>query len=115
MASFFFHIFALIKHAYASKTEIGKIRTSPKMAPMMVIAACMPDELNYEYRSQDGKYYGSLSYALSLEIQNSASHNYSVLRTKLRKHIAELNPRRIAQTPLLQTSDEKREFRIGIQ
>lgn len=95
---------------------IDEIRSSPKMAPLMVIAACMPDELNYEYRSPGtGRYYGSLTYALSLAIQNSVPLNCQTLHTKLRKEIAELNPRRIAQKPLLQTSDEKKEFRIGIR
>lgn len=93
-----------------------KPRTLPGAASLTVIAACMPDQLNYEYRAEpDGSYYGSLSYALCDVLINGIPMPFTAFRSALEQRITELRPPRgKIQTPLLQTSDEKKAFRIGL-
>lgn len=92
-----------------------EIHSKPGMAPMTVIAACMPDQLNYEYRSPEGDYYGSLTYALCEIMSKNEWVSFAQLYDKLKSRVAELKPRRgKTQVPLLKTNDERRTFRIGI-
>lgn len=92
-----------------------KIHTKPGLAPMTVIAACMPDQLNYEYRSPERDYYGSLTYALCEIMDKNEWVSFAQLYDKLKSRVAELKPRRgKTQVPLLKTNDERRVFRIGI-
>lgn len=35
------------------------------MSPLTVVSACRADQNNYEYRAEDGKWYGTLTYAIS--------------------------------------------------
>lgn len=94
---------------------LKEIHSAPGMAPMTVIAACMPDQLNYEHRTPDGTYYGSLTYALCEIMRKYESISFPLLSEMLKKRISELKPRRgKVQIPLLKTDDEKRIFRIGI-
>lgn len=98
------------------KPFIGQITAAPNMATLTVIAACQPDELNYEYRCpSSGSYYGSLTFALCRLWQAEKPSSVDALRTALGEQMIKLKPRRgKIQTPLLQTSDEKRVFRIGL-
>lgn len=92
-----------------------EIHSKPGMATMTVIAACMPDQLNYEYRSPEGDYYGSLTYALCEIMGKNEWVSFAQLYDKLKSRVAELKPRRgKTQVPLLKTNDERRTFRIGI-
>lgn len=92
-----------------------EIHSKPGMAPLTVIAACMPDQLNYEYRSPEGDYYGSLTYALCEIMGKNEWVSFAQLYDKLKSRVAELKPRRgKTQVPLLKTNDERRTFRIGI-
>lgn len=100
-------------HADASLKEIY---SETGMAPLTALAACMPEQLNYEYRSPDGIYYGSLTYALCEVMGKNESVPISRLNELLRRRVAELKPRKgRIQTPLLKTNDEKRVFRIGVR
>lgn len=86
------------------------------MAPLTVIAACQPDQLNYEYRSsEDGRYYGSLTHALcALMGERNRTMPLTELFSELKKRIAQQHPRRYRiHNPLIESSDEKRAFRIG--
>lgn len=98
------------------KPFIGEIKSAPNMATLTVIAACHPDELNYEYRSpSSGNYYGSLTFALCHIWRTKKPSSVEALRIALREQMIKLKPRRgKIQTPLLQTSDEKKVFRIGL-
>lgn len=99
-----------------SKPFMEQITSHPQMGTLTVIAACHPDQLNYEYRCpSSGNYYGSLSYALSRIWQDGKPLSVAALRTTLVAQMTLLKPRRgKTQTPLLQTSDEKRAFKIGL-
>lgn len=99
-----------------NKPFIEQIASNPKMATMTIIAACHPDQLNYEYRCpSSGNYYGSLSYALSRIWQHDKPLSVADLRTTLAAQMTLLKPRRgTIQTPLLQTSNEKRIIKIGL-
>lgn len=92
------------------------IRSEKGMAPLTVIAACQPDQLNYEYRSpEDGRYYGSLTHALhSLMREHSGTIPLPELFSELKKRMAQQQPKRYRiHDPLIETSDEDRAFRIG--
>jgi hypothetical protein len=90
------------------------IRSDRKLATMTVISACQPDQINYEYRTPEGKYYGSLTYALCGTMTERNVMSHGDLRRELAGRIGRQNAnRRRVQTPLLETSDEKGEFRIG--
>lgn len=92
------------------------IRSEKGMAPLTVIAACQPDQLNYEYRSlEDGRYYGSLTHALcALMNETNGVMPLKELFAELKARIAQQHPKRYRiHNPLIETSDEKREFRIG--
>lgn len=92
------------------------IRSLSGMAPLTVVAACMPDQLNYEYFSpRDSLHYGSLTYALCRIWHNDKSLSAEALRRALTHEMERIKPRRgKLQTPLLQTSDEKRTVKIGL-
>lgn len=93
---------------------LKEIHSAPGMASMTVVAACMPDQQNYEHRTPDGTYYGSLTYALSEIMRKHESVSFTLLRELLEKRINELKPQRSkAQVPLLKTNDEKGTFKIG--
>lgn len=96
-------------------STLKEIYSQPGMASMTVIAACMPEQLNYEYRSPHGFYYGSLTYALWEIMRKNESLPFSRLCELLKNRVDELKPRRgKTQIPLLKTNDEKGIFRIGI-
>lgn len=95
---------------------VYEIPTGQGMAPLTVISACQPDQLNYEYRSpEDGRYYGSLTHALcGLIAERDGGMPLTELFAELKKRIAQQQPKRYRiHNPLIETSDEKREFRIG--
>ena len=91
------------------------METGKDMSPLTVIAACLPDQLNYEYHQpEEGKYYGSLTYALCGLMNGISAIEYDTLREGLESRLNELNTkRRRVQTPMLETSNEGQEFRIG--
>lgn len=91
------------------------IRSGKGMAPLTVVAACRADQLNYEYRSADGFFYGSLTHALcALMRERSEPVPLTELFAELKKRIARQHPKRYRlHDPLIETSDEKRAFRIG--
>ena len=98
------------------ESAIYDIPSAPAMAAIVVIAACMPSQLNYEYRSPaTGTYYGSLTYALCEILKSGEPVTFGVLESKLKTHVARLAPRRgKAQNPLINTDDKKRVYRIGM-
>lgn len=93
-----------------------RIHSQAGMAPLTVVAACMPDQLNYEYLSpRDSLYYGSLTYALYCIWQQETSLTAAALRMALTREMERIKPRRSKlQIPLLQTSDERKNIRIGL-
>lgn len=113
------YIFAPPGFAPARQTGdrvVYDIRTAAGMAPLTVIAACRPDQLNYEYRSpEDGRYYGSLTHALCSVMQETdGAIPLTTLFAELKARITHQNAKRYRiQTPLIETSDEKGTFRIG--
>jgi Caspase domain. len=98
-----------------SDNAVYEMKTEQNMSPLTVIAACLPDQLNYEYREPyEKKYYGSLTYALCRVLDGSKAMPYNVLREDLDIRLNELHARRKRfQTPLIETSDENQEFSIG--
>ena len=92
-----------------------EIKTGKKLSPLIVIAACLPDQLNYEYRvPHAGNYYGSLTYALCELMDENKELSYGLLRRELEARISKQNiRRRRVQTPLVETSDETKNFSIG--
>ena len=91
------------------------IKAGKRLSPLTVIAACQPDQLNYEYRMPDnGKYYGSLTYALCGLMGESKELSQALLQQELAARVGKQNiRRRKVQTPLVETSDEAKNFRIG--
>lgn len=90
------------------------IKCSPELAPITVLSACQPGQLNYEYRNPVNEiYYGSLTYALCDLMSDRNSITYEELRKELVSRIAALNTRRRRQTPLIETTNEEENFNIG--
>ncbi|WP_390553577.1 caspase family protein [Alistipes indistinctus] len=103
-----------IPSANVGKNVVYEMKIEPGMSPLTIIAACLPDQLNYEYREpNEKKYYGSLTYSLCGLMKECGTMSYGALRDGLKNRLNELNARRNrTQTPLIETSDEKQEFRI---
>lgn len=64
-----------------------------KEAPVhwLYVGACKPYQTNYEYRSNDGIYYGSLSYVISNDSGDLVVSTYSEVINLWKKAIAEIS------------------------
>ncbi len=93
---------------------VWRMSTGPELAPLTVLSACRPDELNYEYKAPDGNYYGMLTYALCAEPEPRAEITVAGFFGLLKARVARLSEgRRRKQTPDLQTTHEDKTFGIG--
>ncbi len=57
----------------------GKQMRPRRQSPVkwLFIAACKPYQTNYEYRTEDGSYYGALSYVIAADSDDLTSGNFS--------------------------------------
>lgn len=98
------------------ETETGLPHLPNKQAAdILIVSACQPDEINYEYRSPENIYYGRLSYVVSkLMGQISSEISYMTFTKQLKRAMEEsFAGRKIRQTPYFETSNERQIFRIG--
>lgn len=93
---------------------VWRMSAGAELAPLTVLSACRPDELNYEYKAPDGNYYGMLTYALCAGAEVRAKITVAGFFGLLKARVARLSEgRRRAQTPDLQSTHEDKTFRIG--
>ncbi len=92
--------------------------TGKTLAPFIIISACLPEEINYEYyHKPSGLYYGALSFAIC-QVMNKSSQKISTANfmEQLKTEVARLfQGKKRKQTPYIETNDEKQIFAIGIQ
>lgn len=97
----------------------SKVIDTPKMdgemAALTVLSACMPDEVNYEYKASDGKYYGTLTYAIcSMDGKRGADMNITDFFGRLRGQIQKMQEgRKRKQNLNLESTNENKTFSIG--
>lgn len=91
-------------------------KTTGNMAPLTVLSACLPDQINYEHKASDGKYYGTLTYAIcSAQSGDGATQSVAAFFDKLKDRVQKLAGRKNKmQTPDLQSTHEDKTFRIGL-
>lgn len=94
---------------------IATPKTDGEMATLTVLSACMPDEVNYEYKASDGKYYGTLTYAIcSMGGKRGVDINISDFFGRLRGRIQNMQEgRKRKQNPNLESTNENKTFSIG--
>lgn len=64
-----------------------------ELSSMVTFYASSSQELNYEYKADNGKYYGPLSYALSSAIsQGYLNYSFEELFYKVKQHMVEIAP-----------------------
>lgn len=87
-------------------------KTAKNMAPLTVLSACLPTEINYEYKASDGRYYGTLTYALcSTKIGDTTISEFF---NRLTDQVQQISAgRKRKQNPDLQSTHETKTFRIG--
>jgi len=98
-----------------SETISLHLQNGKHLAPISVLAACKPDEINYEYKSKiDSTYYGSLSYALCRVLEKNRDKSsvafYELLKNEIQTMFA---GRRRKQTPYFESTDDSRVFKIS--
>lgn len=105
------YIFAPETYIPRKGLDKNEINRDVAYAPLTVLSACEPDQINYEYRNpSDNKYYGTLSFALSKALQN----NKNVSREQLIKLMETMAPNsKKKQIPYIETSHETESFKIG--
>lgn len=95
------------------KKVVWRMTAGADMAPLMVMSACHPDQLNCEYKAPDDNYYGLLTYALCT-VEATAEMSVAGFFDRLKARMATLSEgRKRQQTPDLQTTHEKTPFGIG--
>lgn len=104
---------------YVPQTDPSKVIYAPKkdqdMAPITILSACLPEQVNYEHKLANGKYYGTLTYGLYSTIMGSSTEmTVSELFDKLTLRITKMSENKIRkQTPDLQSTHEDKTFNIG--
>lgn len=99
----------------SSETISLQLQQGKHLAPITILAACKPDEINYEYKSKvDSVYYGSLSYALrsvlKADSKKSNAEFYESLNNEIQTMFA---GRKRKQTPYFESSDDSKIFKIA--
>jgi hypothetical protein len=89
-------------------------RKEENWAAITVLAACLPDEINFEFRVGQ-EYYGTLSYTLYKVLENKTG---SMTNREFGERLGQtmqqlLSDRRRKQTLYFETTDEDRIFQIG--
>ncbi|MFR9164945.1 MAG: caspase family protein [Dysgonomonas sp.] len=112
------YVFAPEGYVYP-KIDPDKVRfnlnNNKYMSPVTVISACKDSEINYEYKDENNKYYGALSYALG-KLQGLSSAQVSTRKfiEKLKEEMQVMfASKRWQQTPYVESTDIKRVFEIG--
>ena len=57
------------------------INKNPYLSPIVVLSACKSNQVNYEYKADDGLYYGSLRYSLGSQVSLDTK-KFTVLKFK---------------------------------
>lgn len=114
------YIFAPEGHEPLSTKESRRFVLSHKQeeqrADIMVVSACQPDEVNYEYKSSKRKYYGRLTYTFCNVMKESPGGiKNKDFAERLNARMSLLSTgRRIKQTPYFETTNNEKEFRFGL-
>lgn len=90
-------------------------KTAENMAALTVLSACLPNEVNYEYKASNGSYYGTLTYAICSMYNKAAadmkvSDFFGILKNQIKKMS---EGKRRKQNLDLQCTDENKTFNIG--
>lgn len=84
--------------AVETETGFGLITVEQNKAGMVCFFGSSQDELNYEYEDNDGKRYGSLSYALSKALTESKSTtSYRALFENIKNTMGVIAPKQVPQ------------------
>lgn len=67
------------------------IHKKPKTIEWLFVAACKPYQSNYEYRTQEGEYYGVLSYIIASETKRFDAYKYMELLQEWSDNISKLS------------------------
>ncbi len=103
---------------YEKKNELASLQTKSKLyfeeisntrsgtsfvSPIAIISACSAEQLNKEYKNENGIYFGSLSYAISKVLNKStAEMSYIAFFEAIRTEMSALTGRRHYQTPQIE-------------
>jgi hypothetical protein len=98
-----------------NRTTTFSHKKGKNLSPITVFCACLPEEVNYEYRDNNRQYYGALSYAFCEMIKTASAtltHRQFAATLQTKINILFANRKR-KQTPYFETTDEQRIFQIG--
>lgn len=85
------------------------------MAPITILSACQPDQINYEHKTAQGIHYGSLSYAFH-EVINSINADISTngIFEKLKSQMKEMFiNKEQKQTPYFESTQKDERFTLA--
>lgn len=87
------------------------------LAPAIIFSACLPEETNYEYYNKEtSRYFGFLTYAFCDVVRNiPANMTMGEALKSIKKKMKQLKPnaRNRKQTPYMECTNSKTEFKIG--